>query len=166
MHVMTGAEYAVAGVVVGALASGSVQSYLARADRRRDARSAARLLYMQLHGARKAVDDLRPRRDWGRMITNWNAYGVAWERYSESLAHTLNTTSFHMVSAAFECIASLALARDRDMDPTSQGAQLKFDPTDGLLAMYIDTIDAAKQILLRHSFRWWEHWARNKAMAS
>jgi len=157
----------VGGVMVGGIASGGVQSYLARADRKRDARSGARLLYMQLHDAQAAVNDLRPRRDWGQMITDWDAYGTAWDRHSEKLANSTNTIRFHVVSSAFGCIASLARSKERDTSqpsPTS-GEPPRFGPADDLLALYEANIEAAKRITLTASFRWWEYRARKNALA-
>jgi hypothetical protein len=159
-------EAGLVGLVVGAVASGGVQSYLSRADRRRDARSGARLLYMQLHAARSAVEDLRQRRDWGQMITDWDAYGASWDRHSEKLAAVINTTRFHLVSSAFGCIASLARSKERETSqpPSTLGAPT-FGPPDDLLAVYEANIEAAKRIVLRASFRWWEIRVRKKALA-
>lgn len=160
-------EAGLIGLVVGAVASGSVQSYLARADRRRDARSGARLLYMELHGAKSAVSDLRPRRDWSQMITDWNAYGASWDRHNEKLANAINTTRFHIVSSAFGCIASLARSKERDTSqpPPEPSEPPNFGPSDDLLAIYEANIEAAKRIVLKASFRWWEYRARKKALA-
>jgi hypothetical protein len=87
------------GVVVGAVASGAVQAALARAERRRDGRNAARVLYMQLHDAEKAVSDLRALRDWAEMITDWDAYAETWAQYRDPLASVLNTNAFAKVVA-------------------------------------------------------------------
>lgn len=160
-------EAGLIGLVVGTVASGSVQSYLARADRRRDARSGALLLYMQLHSAKGAVSDLRPRRDWAQMITDWDAYAAAWDKHSEKLAGALNTTRFHVVSAAFGCLASLARSKERDTSqpPPKPGEPPNFGPADELLAIYEANIEAAKRITLDASFRWWEYRTREKALA-
>jgi hypothetical protein len=64
----------VGGVLVGAASSGLVQALLARAERKRDGRNAARVMSMELHDAEKAVSDLRELRDWTQMITDWDAY--------------------------------------------------------------------------------------------
>jgi hypothetical protein len=108
-------EAGLIGLVVGAVASGGVQSYLARSDRRRSTRRAARLLYMELHSAHTALEDLLKLQDWARMITDWDAYGQAWEKHSEALAGALNTRDFHIVSSAFSCLASVARSRARAM---------------------------------------------------
>jgi hypothetical protein len=160
-------EAGLIGLVVGTVASGSVQSYLARADRRRDARSGALLLYMQLHSARGAVSDLRPRRDWGQMVTDWNAYGASWDKHSEKLAGAINTTRFHVVSSAFGCLASLARSKERDTSqpPPQPGEPPVFGPVDDLLAIYEANIEAAAKITLKASYRWWEYRARKNALA-
>jgi hypothetical protein len=153
-------EAGLIGLVVGAAASGSVQSYLARADRRRDARSAARLLYMQLHGAQGAVEDLLKLQSWDQMITDWDAYGAAWEKHSEALARVLNTTDFHTVSSAFSCIASLARSRAaatraKEAPPPS-GTTPTFAVNTTLYIIYRANVEAAKVIVFRVSFTWWE----------
>jgi len=155
-------EAGLIGLVVGAVASGRVQSYLARADRRRDARSGARLLYMQLHNAKSAIRDLRQRRDWEQMITDWDAYGTSWDQHSEKLARTINTTHFHVVSSAFGCLASLARSKATD---AAQLLKPEFEPSDKVLAVYEANVEAAKRITLGASFRWWEVRARKKALA-
>ncbi len=156
---------AVGGVVFGAVASGGVQSYVAGADRRRGARAAARLLYMNLHAAHNAVGDLREVRDWRTLITDWKVFGVVWDRHSENLAQALDTTSFQVVAAAFGCLASLTLARDLDLGVPWNVAP-GFDPTDKLLALYVANIDAARTGLLKSSFRWWERRKRDRAVAN
>ncbi len=95
---MTGAEYAIGGVAVCAIASGGVQATLARSDRRRAARAAARILYIELHGAESSIKDLRQLRDWHDMITNWSGYDDAWTAHREQLALALNTIDFTRVS--------------------------------------------------------------------
>jgi hypothetical protein len=104
-------EAGLIGLVVGAVASGSVQSYLSRSDRRREGRNAARVLYMQLHEAESAIEELRPRRDWDNMITEWAAFGTTWSQYRESVAHVLNTPRFVLVDSAFAATTTLARAR-------------------------------------------------------
>lgn len=97
---MTSAEYAIGGVIVGAIASGSTQAALARFDRRRSGRAANRILYMQLHNAESAIKDLRKVRRWSGMITDWHAFEKIWEQYREPLALALGTHDFHRVSTA------------------------------------------------------------------
>ena len=101
------------------------------------------------------------------MITNWEDYGAAWYRHSEQLAAVLSTQRFHLVSSAFACLASLAASRGQDLSkPLALPRQpTDFGPSDEILALYEANIEAAKQILLRVSFRFWEARARNKALA-
>jgi hypothetical protein len=153
----------VGGVLVGALASGSVQATLARAERRRYGRNAARVLYMQLHDAEKAVNDLRELRDWAQMITDWDAYSETWAQYRDPLASVLNTRDFAKVAAAFGCLASLSRSHKRDA--RQLGGTPGFDPTDEYLALCLKTVQDAKRIALGASFRWWETKERNKALA-
>lgn len=133
------------GVIVGALVSGGVQSVVGRVDRARDARSAARLLYMQLHEAQQAIEDLAVRRDWSEMITDWTSFGTAWDRHAEALAGVLGTREFMKVSSAFGCLASLARSRARD-------GESAWSVPDGTLELYRTTVQAAKRPILEHSF--------------
>lgn len=99
------------------------------------------------------------------MITDWDAYGASWDQHSEKLAPTLNTTHFHLVSSAFGCLASLARSREIALQEALV-EKPKFDISDNLLAIYEANIEAAKRIVLKVSFRWWEIRERRKALAS
>jgi hypothetical protein len=163
---VTSAEYAIAGVVVGAVASGGVQATIASLDRRRAGRAAARLLFMQLQDARKAVADLRVRRDWQMMLTDWPAYDVAWREHSKELALALNDTyDFHHVSTAFACLRSIAGARDLDLKMEMAIGEAGFDPSDDTLDGYGRQIARAQEVLLHASFRFWEIRNRRRALA-
>lgn len=161
------AAIGVGGVLVGAVGGGVVQATLARSDRRRDGRNAARLLYIQLHDAEKAVADLRELRDWNEMITDWREYGEKWERYSDALPAVLNTSEFTTVTSAFGCLASLGRSRDGDgQKPRPQpDGTANFGPEDALLGVYLKTVQRAKRIVLNASFRWWEIRAKREALA-
>jgi len=145
----------VGSVILGALVSGGVQAALARFDRRLDARSSARLLYMRLHEAHLAIEELRPRRDWDKMITDWGSFGVAWDKHSESLARALKTKDFETVSAAFSGLASLARAKDRDAQRTPPPP---FGVPDENLALWAANAEVARQIVYGASFTRWEKW--------
>jgi hypothetical protein len=182
----------VGGVVVGAVGGGLVQSALARAERRRAGRAAAVVLRMELHDAEKAISDLRELRAWDEMITDWDAYAAIWALYRDRLASVLNTKAFAKVAAAFACLASLKRSYQRDTlnsfpqragTPDAESAsvyrhlaglwgshqrkaqQPAFDPTDEYLALYLRTVQEAKRIVLKASFRWWEMRHREKALA-
>ncbi len=156
----------IGGVVVGAVASGAVQAFLARGDRARSGRTAARLLYLQLHGAHWAIEDLRERRDWSKMITNWEAYAVAWERHGDALVQVLSANKAAHVTTAFECLVSLANSRASDIDATvpQPGVPGQFGPSDELLAMYVKAAEVAKLITLRASFHWWNFRSYRRAL--
>lgn len=89
---MSEAALAIGGILVGAVASGGVQAVLGQAGRHRSGRTAARLIYLQLTNAHSAVEDLRVRRDWNMMITQWDEYAVLWARYGEALLQSLSTS--------------------------------------------------------------------------
>ncbi|MGD1057074.1 MAG: hypothetical protein ABR992_06615 [Solirubrobacteraceae bacterium] len=154
------------GVLVGAVGGGAVQSLVARTDRRRAGRIAARVLYTQLHGAETAITDLRPRRDWQNMITDWDAFGVAWDKYRDAVANVLTTPEFAIVDSAFACMASLSRAKTRDLAKPAPVAHApaSFDTPDEILSGYQQTVHRATRIVLKASFRYREVRAKQKAL--
>lgn len=151
---------------MGAVGTGIVQYFLARLDRRRSARDAARVLYLELHEAESAIHELRPRRDWDEMITDWESFGVAWAEYRDQVTHVLNTAEFALVDSAFACMRTLARAWKRDTSKPlpAPGQPPPFDPSDEILARYFEVAQRAKRIVLKASFRWWEVRMRKKAL--
>jgi hypothetical protein len=126
------------------------------------------------------------------MITDWDAYAAIWALYRDRLASVLNTKAFAKVAAAFACLASLKRSYQRDTQnsfsqragtPDAESAsvyrhlaglwgshqrkaqQPAFDPTDEYLALYLETVQEAKRIVLKASFGWWEMRHRKKALA-
>src|SRR5271165_2433431 len=158
---------AVGGVIVGAVASGGVQAYLSRSDRRREGRNSALALYMKLHEAETAIEELRPRRDWSNMITDWSSFAPVWAEYRGGLAQVLRTPDFVLVDSAFAGIASLSRSRERDNaePPPAPGQPPNFHPPDFVLEQYGALAQGAKLIVLNASFRWWEKRVRRKALA-
>jgi hypothetical protein len=123
---------------------------------------------MELHDAEKAISDLRELRAWGEMITDWDAYAAIWALYRDRLASVLRTKAFAKVAAAFGCLASLRRSNERDTQqsrPAWFWRTVAFDPTDEYLALYLKTVQQAKRIVLKASFRWWEMRYRKKALA-
>ena len=155
----------VGGVLVGAVGGGAVQYFVARTDRRRAGHIAARVLYTQLHGAEASIGDLRPRRDWQNMITDWDAFGIAWDQYRDAVANILTTPDFAIVDSAFASIASLSRAKARDLaKPVPLGVPASFDTPDEILGGYLETVQRAKRIVLKASFRYREVGAKRKAL--
>jgi hypothetical protein len=156
----------VGGIIVGAVGSGAVQTLIARSERKRHGRNAARQLYIQLHDAERAVSDLRGCRDWAQMITDWEAYAVSWARYSDPLSAVLSTSRFTTVTSAFACLASLGRSRKHQapqpMPPMPSPVSIK----DQLLGVYLQTIQRAKRMMIEASFRWWEVRAREEALTA
>jgi|HubBroStandDraft_1064217.scaffolds.fasta_scaffold119897_1 hypothetical protein len=145
------------GVGVGAVATGGIQAAAAWFDRRLTARSSARLVYMQLHDAQAAIEDLRERRSWENMITDWERYGNEWAKHSVPLARTLKTNKFLNVASAFHCMASLAQARIKDeADPITEGQPSNFNPPTDRLDMYLLQVTVAKRPTLEAAYTWWE----------
>lgn len=182
----------VGGVIIGAVGGGIVQALLARGERRRAGRAAAVVLYVELHDAETAVSDLRELRAWEEMITDWDAYAATWALYRDRLSSVLRTSRFAKVAIAFGCLVSLKRSHKRDTQkplPQPGGTpyaksvpayrrlaslrrsgkgetqQPPFDPTDQHLAVYLKTVQGAKRIVLKASFRWWEMRRRKKALA-
>jgi hypothetical protein len=143
------------GVAVGGLLTGGIQAIGAWFDRRLAARTCARLIYMQLQDAQQAVEDLRQRRAWEAMNTDWRAYGVAWDQHSMSIARALMATQSLTIASAFQCIAGLARAETKDRADAPEGQTL-FDPSDELLAGCLQQIKSAKYVALRASYLWVE----------
>jgi hypothetical protein len=157
----------VGGVVVGAVGSGAGQGYAARADRRRDGRHAARVLYVQLHSAQQCIEGIREERDWDEMVTDWSLYPAAWARYGDNLSHILSTIDFARVASAFECLTSLMNARAYDgAQPREPAAGPVFNPPDDLLVGYVRSVNGAKRVVLDASFRRREIRTRRRALAS
>jgi len=156
----------VGGVLVGAVGSGGVQSYLSRADRRRDGRHAARIVFTTMHEAEATILAVRPRRSWEAMITDWESFGLAWSQYRDQLTHVLDTKQFAYVDSAFACMASLSRSRARDLaEAPPSGAPPRFNPPDEILGIYLYAVQRAKLIVLEASFRGWQKRARREAVA-
>lgn len=145
-------DAALIGLIVGAVASGGVQATLAQWDRNRDARSAARLLYLHLHEAHKAVREIRKYRDWDRMITDWDTYGRAWDTHAEKLARVLDTGTFMAVASAFASLASLARSHAKSAEETvPPGTPRNFSVSDDQLTLYEFLVEAAGDMILNAS---------------
>jgi hypothetical protein len=146
------------GVGVGAVVSGGFQATSASLDRRRVARSSARLIFLQLHDAQAAVEDLRACMSWDSMITEWQAYGLAWEQHAAQIALVLRANECLNIASAFHCLASLARSRAKDAaDPVPEGQAANFDPSGEVLDNYVRQIQAAKYLSLKAAYSWREH---------
>ncbi len=146
------------GVTAGALLSGSVQSVAGWRERKRNARSSARLLYMELHNSAEMIEVLKTARAWERAMIDWHEPGATWKEHREALAGVLGTDEFLDVSAAFSYIAILATVRD------AQAKQPGSDPDepsvfgfpDAALDFYGSQAQAAKAIALKAALTWRE----------
>ena len=123
---------------------------------------------MHLFDAQVATQDLRECRDWEKVNTSWDAFGVAWDQHNESLARVLGTSKFLLVSAAFSAIASLARSRVKDGEapPPGPSGPPNFSPTDERLVKYLDRIAEAQRIVLGASFTWSERSEREATLVS
>jgi hypothetical protein len=146
---------AVGGILVGALISGGLQALGARSSRARAARAAARILYLDLRNAEHAVRDLITSHAWDGLITDWSQFEDVWVRYQQPLATALGTDDFMYVSSAFQCINSVRLAHDTDLQTPGQ-----FDPTDEILRDYVSRIRRAQRIVLLKSFETLDRFGR------
>jgi hypothetical protein len=153
---MSTAVVGLLGVVAGAIVTGGVQLTIARFDRRRASRTAARLLYMQLWWAHNAMDRILendawdPRVEWGRFID-------AWIEYRADLAQKLTTKHFLIVSAALTGIEQIGLCRADDLaQPTPDGTPSFSAAVPDLVRIYNPYVQRAKVVLNRASFGWWE----------
>lgn len=158
----------VGGILVGAVGSGAVGATVARFDRRRAGRDAARVLAMELHEAEHAIGELRPLRDWSKMITDWDRFEPAWQQYRDRLTHVLTTDEFGKVDSAFACMRVLSRAAKRDLakPPPAAGQPPHFDPSEQILANFFEVVQRAKWIVLATSYRWREKQVKHRVMAA
>ncbi len=165
---LTIAVIGLAGIVLGAVGTGAVQSFLARSDRRREGRNAALALYLKLHEAETAIEELRPRRDWDNMVTDWTSFGPIWAEHRGALAHVLRIPDFVLIDSAFAGVGTLSRARERDAvkRPPAPGHSPNFDPPDYVLENYAGLAKGAKLIVLNAAFRWWEARDKRRALAT
>jgi len=99
------------------------------------------------------------------MITDWDAFGIAWDQYRDAVANILTTPDFAIVDSAFASIASLSRAKARDLaKPVPLGVPASFDTPDEILGGYLETVQRAKRIVLKASFRYREVGAKRKAL--
>lgn len=91
---MNAALLGLLGVIADAILTGGVQAAIAWFDRRRSARTSARLLYMELHTAGEAIEELYNRRSWELMVIDWRVFVAMWEKHREALASVLKPQAF------------------------------------------------------------------------
>lgn len=140
------------GVIAGAVVTGGIAAANAVAQRRLDARTAARLLASRLEAARQAVIYLNEKRDWSQSLVDWDTLGKVWDRHAEPLARVLDTRDFIRVSSTFTVIESLALARRLDESNAEREGARKFSPTAESLDELRDSIVKGMRIIMRASF--------------
>jgi hypothetical protein len=149
------------GLIVGALASGIAQSVLARLDRNRDARAAARLLYMKLHSADAARRALQINKAWVPANLDLAQYMVAWEQRSDALSHVLKSKAAIDVDAAFSLMDTVAMKKAEDEAAAKKANEpLGFSFPMDVLAIYRREVEAAKLIVHHAAFTKIEHWRR------
>jgi hypothetical protein len=158
----------VGGIVVGAVGTGIVQYFLARFDRRRSGHAAARVLAGELHEAEYATSELLPRRDWSQMITDWDSFESAWQQYRDQVTHVLSTDEFTAVDSAFASMRTLSRAAKRDLakQPPAPGQPPHFDPSEEILARYLQVVQRAKWIVMENSFLWRERESKRRVVAN
>jgi hypothetical protein len=156
------------GVIAGSIVTGGVQAVLARFDRRLASRSAARLLYVELHVAKELINELRNTPNWERLIVDWHEFGVVWAQHREALARVLTATDFLTVAQAFSSIGYLALARDKDAEPSREedaepsepspfgASPQQFKIPGEILDLYVWRAEAASLPLFKAALTWWE----------
>jgi hypothetical protein len=142
-----------AGVVVGAVGSGVVQALLARLDRNRDARAAARLLWMKLHSADAALRALQIEKAWLPANLDFAQYMAAWEQRSDALSRVLKSKAALDVDAAFSLMDAVAMAKAEDEATAKEsGEPLGFGLAMDVLALYRREVEAAKAIVYYAAF--------------
>jgi hypothetical protein len=150
---------ALIGLIVGALASGTAQFVLARLDRNRDARAAARLLYMKLHSADAALRALQIEEAWLPANLDFAQYMVAWEQRSDALSRVLKSKDALDVDAAFSLMDTVAMAKAEDEATAKESTEpLGFSLLMDVLAIYRREVEAAKVIVYYAAFTKIENW--------
>jgi hypothetical protein len=145
----------VGGVVFGAASAGVVQSAIARVDRSREARAAARVLYIDLLQASTVIAFVRDSGVWA-VRSDW--FVESWAEHRTALALVLDTELFLAVSGAFHLLGGQLrqmheveklLAGDTKPAPlTAEGRRL--------LEQAAGIVDAAMAIIYAASFTWRE----------
>lgn len=116
---MSQALIGVLGVLGGVILTGGVQLGVAVIDRRRNARVAARLLYMHLWWARQSMEAAFDEGVWNPNI-DWEVFNAAWAAQRTALAFALKTEAFLTVAGAFTSIEQLAMTRANDLSNPQQ----------------------------------------------
>lgn len=171
MELLSTAVIGLLGVLAGAAVTGGVQSATAYFDRRRAARSSARMLTMHLHQARAALKGIKEARDWDGARLDWNVFSALWEQHSVSLATALGTAEFLMVAGAFAGLDSFAGIRTTDLgarvphrtNPRPTTPRLtarRFSPSEEALAALDEGVTQAALVVLAASWTLWERLRR------
>jgi hypothetical protein len=144
-------EAALIGLVVGAVASGSVQAALAWFDRDRDARGAARLLYIKLHSADAALKTLEEHHAWLPAGLDFRQYTAAWEQRADALARVMKSEDAIDVDHAFALMDAIAMNKAED-EATKTGEEPAFTFPLEALSLYRSQLQAAKRIVHRAAY--------------
>jgi hypothetical protein len=140
-------EAGLIGLVVGALASGGVQAALAWSDRDRDARSAARLLYMKLDSADVALKALEDHHAWVPVGLDFRQYTAAWEKRSDALSRVLKSADAIAVDKAFGLLDAVAMKKAEDEAAAKSGEEPPFTFPLDVLDAYRLQVQAAASIV-------------------
>lgn len=141
------------GALVGAIATIGTQGTLAWLDRRNAARTAARLLYGDLLGARRIMVASLKAGEW-KTRRDLAYVGAAWATHREALARAVGSQGFHGVAGAFQAVELIQLVRERNAGT----ADLGFGIAKDRMPDAIERCDRARHILARASCTWWERY--------
>jgi hypothetical protein len=146
------------GVIAGAMVTGGVQASLSWLERRREARSSARLLYMELNVAGEGVEFLHEAENWSRISVDFRDIDRTWRAHRERLAHIVGTDDFLKVAAAFSSIAALAQSREKAEQhaPPGLAGAPKHRVPEGIRAGYSGHVEAARVVLAEAAYTWTE----------
>jgi hypothetical protein len=140
-------EAGLIGLVVGAVASGSVQAALAWFDRDRDARSAARLLYVKLDSADVALKALEDHDAWVPIALDFRQYTAAWEKRSDALSRVLESGDAIAVDRAFGLLDAVAMRKEEDQAAAEPGKEPGFTLPLDIVRAYRLQVQAAAHIV-------------------
>jgi hypothetical protein len=96
------AVFALIGIVIGAILSGTIQLFIDWRNRRTMSRAAARVVFADLYAAMESYAEAARKKRWW---TRGDLPLEAWHQYRDALAAVMDGDAFNIVNAAFQNVA-------------------------------------------------------------
>jgi hypothetical protein len=144
---MVAAIFGLAGVVVGGLLTAGFEQWRDHTNRRLDARTAARMLYMKLFEARVHVDATLAESRM-RLDMDWRPYLEAWNINQKPLARQMESADeFMQLSAAFTAMRQIS-ERQAILSEHEEAKSVPIPPdVSELLRRYLQVFDNVDEAL-------------------